>query len=381
MEEKGLNNGDWMSFDEFCISYLNFVKDVDPSNSRDSYNSLIQFVTSLQVAFSNNRGSILQGVVKSTLSTVLNLSRQLDTQDSLQRTNYLSTLLLKMFNNIRAEKSVDSGSTQFFSKKAIILFVANMLCRSYYILKTEPSCANVFSNIHTANLKFSSYSKPEQVEYRYFLGRFYLSKEQLSRAYDHLFWAFANCLPGTPQQRLIVKYLIPASMLLGRLPSARLLDQFNLTQQYGPLVAAIKSGNYSKFMEVLEGPYKQWYISTKVMFLFRNRGPIILLRQLVYRTWYYLGKPGTIQFVALQGALNLSMSQTINGWYNPKEDENSEITENVFITLISQGFLKGNIYSRRGLVKLRDKGPFPTIASVHNMDSRVVYPTDKWLET
>lgn len=380
------NQGDWMGFDELCISYLTFARDVDPNNTRDSYNILIQYITSLQIAFSNNRGSILQGIIKATLSSVLNSSRQLDANDTLQRTNYLSTLLLKMFNNIRAEKALNTNSGQFLSKKNIILFVANMLCRSYYMLKTEPSCANVFSNIHTANLKFSSYSKSEQVEYRYFLGRFYLSKEQLSRAYDHLAWAFTNCLPRTPQQRLILKYLIPSSMLLGRLPTQHLLRMFQLDAQYGPLCTALKSGNYAQFFNYLEGPYKEWYINIRIMFLFRSRAPIVLLRQLMYRTWsiWRQSQPpneaGILYFSVVRPAVKLSMGQTPYGWYNEQEDENNEVTENIFITLIHQGFTKGNIYSRKGLVKLRNKDPFPSIADVHQLNSRTIYPTDQWLE-
>lgn len=378
VEAKGLNNGDWSSFDELCISYLTFARDVDPNNFFESYFSLIQLVTSLQIAFNNNQGSILQGVVKSTLSTVLNHSRQLDTYDTLQRTNYLSTLLLKMFNNIRAEKSIGE---QYFSKKNVILFVANMLCRSYYILKTEPSCANVFSNIHTANLKFSNYSKSEQVEYRYFLGRFYLSKEQLSRAYDHLSWAFKNCLPQTSQQRIILKYLIPASMLLGRLPTIQLLQRYNLLDQYGPLVMALKSGNYAGFMLYLEGPYKGWYIDMRVMFLFRNRAPIILLRQLIYRIWIESGKPNVLKFQQVQAGLRFALRLAPSGWYSQAGDENFEITENVFISLLNQRFLMGHIYSRRGLINLKAKGPFPAISAVNSLDAKTVYPTDRWLET
>lgn len=308
------------------------------------------------------------------------MSKQLDLQDNLQRTNYLSTLLLKTFNNIRAEKTLDTQNGTYLSKKNIILFVANMLCRSYYILKTESSCANVFSNIHTGKLKFSSYSKSEQVEYRYFLGRFYLSKEQLSRAFDHLTWAFKNCLSNTPQQRLILKYLISASMLLGKLPSEHLLSAFDLTRQYSPLVKALKTGNYAAFMRYLEGPCKEWYIRNHLMFLFKSRAPIILLRQLMYKIYVFSGNNDTLTFSTVQAALALSMANTPNGWYDETKDKGHEMTENVFITLIHQGFIKGNIYTRRGVVKLRDKSPFPAISEVHHLNSQTLYPLDQWLE-
>lgn len=356
---------------------------MDPTNPRESYFALIKYVTALQVAFTNNRGAILQGVVKASLSTVLTMGRQLDANDTLQRTSYLSTLLLKMFNNIRAEKSLENS--QQLSKKSVILFVANILCRSYYMLHTESSCANVFSNIHTANLKFSSYARAEQVEYRYILGRFYLAKEQLTRAYDHLSWAFRKCLPRTPQQRLILKYLVPAAMLLGRLPTNTLLSQFNLQTQYGPLAAALKAGNYARFMEyLLNGPCSEWYVRARIQFLFRNRTPIVLLRQIVYRTWVILNRPNVLKFDQIQAALRVAMAGSSEsfGWYSAEQDASGEITENVLITLVSQRFVMGHVYSRRALIKLKDKGPFPAMARVHNLDSRTgKASTDRWLET
>lgn len=409
VDSKNFYDGDWSSFSDLCTSYLTFVQDVDPSDPRSSYNSLIQYVTALQIAFTNGRGSILQDVVKKTVSGVLKLGKTLDVQDKLgarkedqlHRTNYLSTLLLKMFNNIRAEKTLENApggnnSNDYLSKKNIILFVANMLCRSYYTLHTESSCANVFSNIHTAKLTFSAYSKSEQVEYRYFLGRHYLSKEQLSRAYDHLDWAFRNCLPRTNQQRLVLVYLIPASMLLGKLPRPELLRMFNLENQYGPLVSALKAGNCAKFFGCLEqeqkvGGYKEWYIKKRVMFLFKNRAPIVLLRQVVFKAYQACEKKNILRLGVAQSALRLSTKGMPYGWFddsnneisntNPGCDENFEVTENVFITLIHQGFIKGNIYSRTGLVRLRDKNPFPDICEVDHLNSRTVYPLDKWLET
>lgn len=64
VEAKNLHDGDWNTFVELCITYLQFTRDVDPNNIDSYYIALIQFFTALSPAFSNFRGSVLQTVLK-----------------------------------------------------------------------------------------------------------------------------------------------------------------------------------------------------------------------------------------------------------------------------------------------------------------------------
>lgn len=120
-------------------------------------------------------------------------------------------------------------------------------------------------------------------------------------------------------------------MLLGKLPSEHLLSAFDLTRQYSPLVKALKTGNYAAFMRYLEGPCKEWYIRNHLMFLFKSRAPIILLRQLMYKIYVFSGNNDTLTFSTVQFALALSMANTPNGWYDETKDKGHEMTENVLL--------------------------------------------------
>lgn len=368
-----------------------------------SYIPLIQFITSLQVAFTNNQGRVLQGVVRATIGVVLKISKMLDSQDNLKRTNYLSTLLLKMFNNIRAEKTLPttvdlSGgrevSSDQLSKRGILLFVGNMLCRCYYALNSQSNCSNVFSNVRTSNANYSQYNKSEQIEYMYLLGRHHFSHGNVEDSYRFLMWAFKNCLSDTSQQRLIIKYLIPVSIVLGKFPKPELLERFGYTQQYWPLIASIKQGNLKAFTDYLEnGPCHGWYLKSNVLYFLRSKAPLLILRQLLYKVWKITSAGGgdsliILQFEAIRAALQFSscganqlkenLISNPQNWYHPEKDESFEATENVCIALISKGYMKGNIFSRRGLVRLRKKDPFPSLSEIHATILKSAGSQDQW---
>jgi len=368
VEAKNLHDGDWNTFVELCITYLQFTRDVDPNNIDSYYIALIQFFTALSPAFSNFRGSVLQTVLKNSASVVMDISKTLDKRDgSFTRTNYASTLLLKMFNSIRGEK-MDPNNPSALSKKSIMLFIGNLLCRAYYILSSHASCANVFSNVDSSNIKFSRYPRSQLVEYRYFLGRFYLDRAQQVKAYNYLKWSFDNALSSSSNKRRILQILIPTSILLGRFPTLQLLQQYNLAEIYWPLVRAMKSGNYGQYMQHLEGEYKPWFYKNRLLIFLKTRSQIVLFRQIFVKTWKALDHSDILPFKMIRRALELSTQADPEGFYKQVDDRDFLITENIAISLISQGFIKGNIFTRSELIKLKASGAFPPLTEVHHTD-------------
>lgn len=372
-EAKNLYDGDWNTLVELCISYLQFTKDADPNNTDSCYILIIHFFTALSPAFSNFRGTVLQGVLKNTARLVIDMSQVLDKRDgTVVRTNYASTLLLKMFNTIRAEK-LDPSNPNALSKKSILLFIGNLLCRAYYTLSSHASCANVFSNVDSSNIKFSNYPKSQLVEYRYFLGRFHLDKGQLVKAHSYLAWAFENALPSSPNKRLILKYLVPAAILLGKSPTLHLLQTYNLADAYWPLVVSVRTGNYAKFMQHLEGDFRPWFLKSRLLILLKMRSKIPLFRMIFYQAWVAVGKGDILPFKVLQRALELSTAGDPERIYSITNDAGFELTENISISLISQGFIKGKIFIRSELIKLKADGAFPSIAEVNKLDKITIY--------
>lgn len=337
------------------------------------YIAIINFFTALSPAFGNFRGAVLQGTLKDTARIVIEMSQALDKRDgTIVRTNYASTLLLKMFNTIRGEK-LDPSNPNALSKKSILLFMGNLLCRAYYTIKSHASCANVFSNVNSSNIKFSNYPKAQLVEYRYFLGRFHLDRGELVKAYSYLFWAFENALASSSNKRLILKILVPASILLGRYPTLPLLQSYGLAELYWPLVTSAKSGNYGHFMQHLEGDYRPWFLKNRLHILLKNRSKIPLFRQVFYQAWIAVGRGDILHFKVLQKALELSMNGDPEGLFEKLNDEDYEITENISISLISQGFIKAKIFTRNQLIRLKPEGAFPPLPEVNQLAKNIIY--------
>lgn len=393
IEHMGLYDDEWPGFIELCKSYLRFCRDVDPNDLVGSYDLYAQFMTDLQTAFSNTKGAILKVTVVIVAKTVVSLSLLLDNEhnaahEEMIRTSYASSLLLKLFNSIRGEKidpalMAESQGT-LLTKKSIILFVATLLCRVYFKLGTPSSCANVFSNIHTAKIKFSSYSRADKVEYRYYLGRFYLTKNQLGKAYRHLHWAFDNCLATSSNKRLICQYLIPPAMLLGELPTQQLLQHFNLEQIYGPLVTCLRQCNYTGFMRHLETyPFKQWFLQRGIYALLKSRSMILFHRLTLYKLWKCKEKSSTIHLSNYQTSLMISMSEHPDSdALSPQNDQDHQNIESICISLISQGFVMAKIFPRNKALRLRVNDPFPMVSKVHNVssqDSNLLAGHEAWM--
>lgn len=372
-----LYSGDWPGFEELAKSYLNFCKNVNPNDMVESFDLYAQLLTDLTTAFVNNKGAILSTTVVNTGKSVVSMALSQDAEhssDEMLRTSYLSSLLLKLFNSIRGEK-LDPNSTGPV-KKDIIMYVATALCRVYFKLGTPASCANVFSNIHTANIRFSHYPIAERVEYRYYLGRFYLMKNQLVLAFKHLRWAFDNCYAASGNKRLILVYLAPVSILLGEFPTPELLQHFQLYNIYGPLVYYAKSANYRAFMNSIE-QNKQYYLSRGLYIMLKTRSLVLLHRNILYKVWKIRDKENTVPFQELTKAMSFSKGSHPDNWH--LNDPEYIQLESILASLISQNMVKANIYSRNKVIRLRANQPIPPLNEVNSLQDRELYGHEKWM--
>jgi hypothetical protein len=373
--------GDWPGFVELTKSYLRFTRDVDPNDVVGSFDLYAQFLTDLQAAFSNMRGAVLVDTVVRSCRIIVGLSLTLDAMDSplqMMRSSYISSLLLKIFNTIRAEK-IDPliAGPNPVTKKTAILYIASMLCRLYFKMAQPGSCANVFSNIHTANIKFGVYTRAQRVEYRYWLGRFYLYKCQLTNAYRHLNWSFRNCLASSRNKRTILMYLIAPAMLLGKLPSRELLELYNLEHIYWPLVVALRGARYSAFMAHLENT--DWFYKNSLLVLLRSRSIIVLHRMALYKLWR-ISTSGSDKPVSTVAFNHFETAVKLSGALIAANDD-QEI-ENIGVSLISQGYVKANIFTRNKVLRLKPVDPIPRMVSIHRIgqgDPEELTGTEIWM--
>ncbi|ODQ66346.1 hypothetical protein NADFUDRAFT_8752, partial [Nadsonia fulvescens var. elongata DSM 6958] len=379
VEQANLFDDEWPGFAELIKTYLRFTRDIDPYkpiiNSFDLY---LKFFTDLQTAFSNNRGAVLSPTIMSTCGVVIPMALKIDqkySKSKMVRTSFISAVVLKIFNSIRGERADPSklaslDARRDTSKKGIIMYISTVLCRLYFRLGQPASCANVFSNIHTAKLRLSQFPKSQTVEYRYYLGRFYLYKCQFGKSFIHLSWAFDNCYTGSNNKRLILKYLIPVSILLGRIPSQELLYHYNLHQPYLPLVNHLKSGNYRAFTQHVDIAFRDWFLERELLVMLKYRMSLLVYRSIIYKLLTLTGGQFNMKFDTIKAGLTAAGVLDDVPW---KAEEDTAATdyfiENVCIALVDGGLVKANVFTRSRVLKFSPKDPIPNLATLNGINN------------
>lgn len=222
----------------------------------------------------------------------------------------------------------------------------------------------MFSNIHTARLRFSVYARAQRVEYRYWLGRFYLGKNQLAEAYRHLLWAFTNCLNGARKnKRVILQFLVAAGLPLGVLPRPPLLEAYGLAHIYGPLATYLRRADYAAFMDHVDST--PWLFDHRLTVTLKTRCMLVLHRRALELLHRRAGGQN-LSFQDIEQALRQSMGRYWDEFAGPASSD-FIAAETVCISLISQKLLLGNIYVRNRLVRLKPSGAFPSLASAYHV--------------
>ena len=236
IDGKHFYKDEWLAFNEVVISFIRLSNQLNPWSSLESFDLYTTYINDLSVAFNNaNRGYLITYLVKNTIRFVMPIATKLDYQLYYKencmkpRLAYLASILLKIFNNIRSQLSGDASDTtiKVSSKSSIILYIGIKLCQTYFKLSNPLLCRNIFSNMNNANLVMGKYDMNEQIQYRFYLGRFYFLKNQLVDAYTHLLWCLQRCPAVTDSSNItrILQYLIPISIAIGKRPNFNFLQQ------------------------------------------------------------------------------------------------------------------------------------------------------------
>ncbi|KAH3677570.1 hypothetical protein WICPIJ_008977 [Wickerhamomyces pijperi] len=377
IKSMNLFDRDWGAFTLLAISYLKLVRDFNPSSILRSHDLFLIYYNDLTVSLLNNQfGNSLAHLFKDTTRFLIPLMKRLDHMlnenvkgKRFKRLIFISTSLTKVFNHLRALKVMSE-------KKKMIVFIVNRLNMVYFTINNPLLCANIFANMNNMqNFKFSLFAKEEQVEYRYILARYYIIKNQLTKAYFHLNWCFVSNHSSSQVNALkILRYLIPVGLLIGRYPSKRFLQYIpELNEIYAPLCLHLKTGNFIGFQNHVQ-QYEDYFKSRKLLILLVQRSRILIFRNLIFNTFQLINSHrGNFRLLydEIQAALNKSIngpSQTQNSQSLYRLDPSSQtvsiddsLIENMIVSLIENNFLKGNNHTGLRTVILSRKEPFPNV--------------------
>ncbi|CCJ31522.1 unnamed protein product [Pneumocystis jirovecii] len=279
--------GSSKNFSEFVIAYLDFLKNVVFSDLESFYKLYYHVFLQFTNAFSHVNATWLTPLVKYMSSILTKLSIRLDdlTHNPHQSaTNESSRAIFRSFNIILSDRHPLPDS-----KKAAALYTANLLLRLYFKLNQTRLCQTISANITSSGVEFSSYPISERIGFSYYLGRYNLYQQQISRARGHLLFAFDNCLSiSYKNKRLILIYLTTASIILGIFPSSELLSKYNLSQYFSPIISSLIKGDHRKFSEHINHDLiRSWLLKKQIFLIIRDHCEILLWRSL-FRTSFLI---------------------------------------------------------------------------------------------
>ena len=242
-------------------------------------------------------------------------------------------------------------------KRLATLRIVNSLFRIYFKLNTLRNCKYLVRVVDTKKfVAFSNFVAGDRVTYKYFVGRLAVFDENFEDAERHLTYAFGHCHPThVKNRRLILKYLVPVKILVTQsLPSDLLLTRYDLQSWYAGIKRAIKTGSVREFEKALNERMED-YVEAGI-FLLIEKLRVRVYRRLLKRTQIIHGlfKPDK----AVQVPLKYFVRALQWEGYACDLDE----VECIVANQIYNGYVKGYISHKSGVVVLSKKDPFPPIA-------------------
>lgn len=147
----------------------------------------------------------------------------------------------------------------------------------------------------------------QRVTYLYYLGRYLFANNLFYPAHIALQAAYEQCHRQAFKQRnLILTYLIPCNIIMGRFPSKALLQRpeaQGLAEQFEPLCRLIVRGDYLAFREYLsyESQQGQWFARKGILLTLRNRCEILVWRSFCRKVFIHGGFLGDPQAQGARG--------------------------------------------------------------------------------
>lgn len=394
----------WSNFIRFMGQYLAYLRDVSLEQSKylDTYEHLLDLQSKANSALAQGAsGNLILETVITNAKLLCRLAIGLDRKPELMAHltaggagaddsgGQRETLPERAANTVRSafvtclNDRSESVNDKPKGKQLGIYTLANLCLKILFQCRKTRNATQIFENISNAAPPITAYAKSQRVTYLYYLGRFLFQNSHFYRAQLALQHAYDES-PTRPQcikqRRLILVYLTASNVILGRFPSAALLDRpeaHDFRQHFLPLCAAIRQGDLRLFNQHLDpsSPRADWFLRFRIFFQLRNRCEVLVWRSLARKAFQLCGtRPppdsrvaAQLDLAALIAAL-ASLSPPDDGYADPDFDgagpHNASSStdyqaldvlavESLLSSLIDQGLVSGYVaHERRKLAIL-----------------------------
>ncbi|KRX21329.1 PCI domain-containing protein 2 -like protein [Trichinella nelsoni] len=138
------------------------------------------------------------------------------------------------------------------SKEIGLLSLFNSLCELYFKLGQIDDCNACIEFIMKNNSLFDIADNADKVKYKCYCGQLSLLKWNFKEAEECFTFALKRVPERYPRVRkIILKYLIPTGIFLGKVPSKKLLETYDL-MFFHEFTVALKNGNICQLSNAIE---------------------------------------------------------------------------------------------------------------------------------
>lgn len=165
----------------------------------------------------------------------------------------------------------------------------------------------MFASISAQSPPLVYFPASQRVTYLYYLGRYLFSNNLFHPARIALQAAYDQChRQALNQKRVILTYLIPCNIIMGRFPSMALLQRAEvqgLAERFMSICQLITRGDYIAFREhlALDSPTNEWFARKGILLALRNRCEILVWRSLARKVFIHGGFHGDMHGQAQRG--------------------------------------------------------------------------------
>lgn len=318
----------WSAFPTFVRLYFSFMRDVNVENLLETYNLLKGLLNQCVLSLGDSQmGVVVLPTVLYMSKVLAKLAMGLDRRPELiahilrmeggadQESVEKVTLVEKSANVVReafikclTDRSGTPGPhAKPEGKRKGIYLMANLCLKLLFQCGKLRNAEQMFSSISAQSPPLAHFPASQRVTYLYYLGRYLFSNNLFYPAQIALQSAYDQChRQALSQRNLILTYLIPCNIIMGRFPSRALLERpeaQGLGEQFDPLCRLIVHGDYLAFREYLSvnSPTAQWFARKGILLTLRNRCEILVWRSFSRKVFIQGGYHGDPQAQAQRG--------------------------------------------------------------------------------
>ncbi|KAL9096372.1 MAG: hypothetical protein Q9165_001369 [Trypethelium subeluteriae] len=309
----GLDGTPWSAFTTVMITYFGFLRDVDIESLLHTYRLLSNLVSKCNSALKHaSMGAIILPTVVAYSRVFARLAAGLEKQPELiaheqprttEGEGARETLSEKAANVMRQalvlclkDKSPAIDKPQ--GKQIGIYAIANICLKILFNCHKIKGAETIIASIQENSPPLELFPASERVTYLYYVGRYWYIRREPYPGLLALETAYRQCRAvDIKQRRLILIFLMAASLCLGRFPSQQLYSRpeaEGLAEKFQPICQAIAKGDLTAYRQAVDwdNPNTAWFLHYRIFIQLRTFCELLIQRSLIRKTFLLCGDPG-----------------------------------------------------------------------------------------